>query len=158
VLSKKAVKLVIVGVGPQEGFLKALVCKLGIEEHVQFVIGKRAYSYYPLFDCFVQPSLTEGLSIALLEAMSFSLVCVVTHVGGAHPVIRHKENGILVTDLRTKSPRFALVRSLLELIGDNAGFAKNIREKAKKSVLQSFCAGSMVAQYRTTFKSFSNSK
>lgn len=47
-------------------------------------------------DLFVLPSATEGLSNALLEAMSCGLACLVTRVGGALDVIQHKQSGWLV--------------------------------------------------------------
>jgi glycosyltransferase involved in cell wall biosynthesis len=47
-------------------------------------------------DLFVLPSRTEGLSNAMLEAMSVALPVVVTRVGGAEDVIENERSGVLV--------------------------------------------------------------
>jgi len=91
------VRLLLIGMGPLEGALRDQVKKLGLDQHVVFVVGDSAYAYYPLMDCFVLPSLQEGLSIALLEAMASSRACIVTSLHEAHPVIEDQINGIVIS-------------------------------------------------------------
>lgn len=88
-------RLMLVGVGDQEQELRAYARELLIDQEVFFVVGQQAYGYYPLFDCFVQPS-QEGLSIALLEAMSFAKPVIVASRDGQHAVIQHEYNGLMV--------------------------------------------------------------
>lgn len=52
--------------------------------------------WFKAADVFVLPSATEGLSNALLEAMSSGLPAIVTSVGGAPDLINHRENGWLI--------------------------------------------------------------
>ena len=47
-------------------------------------------------DIFVLPSLHEGLSIAIIEAMAMNLPIVATNVGGIPEVIENNYNGFLV--------------------------------------------------------------
>ena len=89
-------RLVLVGSGNLEEQLRLHAHELGIKHAVIFVVGQSAYSYYPLFDCFSLSSDKEGISIALLEAMSFGLPCAITHQGTDHAVIHDGLNGLLV--------------------------------------------------------------
>jgi glycosyltransferase involved in cell wall biosynthesis len=90
-------KLLIVGGGSQTMDLQNLVYSLGLQDKVIFA-GYRSdsHSFYPLFDCFVLSSKSEGLSIALLEALAFGLPVVSTHHGKDHDVIHEGVNGLLV--------------------------------------------------------------
>ena len=80
----KNARLVLVGVGSGEAMLRQKAHTLGITHFVVFVIGQQAYGYYSLFDCFAMSSDKEGISIALLEAMAFSLPCVATNSQSIH--------------------------------------------------------------------------
>jgi len=48
------------------------------------------------FDMFVLPSLSEGLSSAILEAMAASLPIIATEVGGIPELVTSRDNGLLV--------------------------------------------------------------
>jgi glycosyltransferase involved in cell wall biosynthesis len=75
--------LVLVGDGPERPALEALACELGIADSVRFA-GARSDTcrLLRLFDVFALSSQTEGISIALLEAMAAGLPAVVTATGG----------------------------------------------------------------------------
>lgn len=80
---RKDLRLQILGGGPLESELKKLSIDLKIDSSVEFVgavhnVGK----YLSDSDVFILPSRAEGLSNALLEAMSYGLPCVSTDVGG----------------------------------------------------------------------------
>lgn len=94
---KKPVVLCIIGGGSQLEFLKRLAHELGVGKDV-FFMGQQENpcSFYPLFDCFALSSQSEGLSIALLEALSFGLPIVSTHLSKMHDVISHATHGFLV--------------------------------------------------------------
>ena len=54
------------------------------------------YSYLKMADCFVMSSISEGFSIAKLEAMMFEKPLVLTQVGGAEDVIKNNDIGYLI--------------------------------------------------------------
>ena len=87
-----AAMLLIIGAGEQWTELKAMagpgVQMMGAIDDVT--------PYLKASDIFVLPSAAEGLSVAMLEAMSAGLAPVVTDVGGASEVISHLLNGILI--------------------------------------------------------------
>ena len=55
----------------------------------------------PLFqktDIFVLPSLKEGMSNALLEAMACGIYCIATDTGGSKELIKISGHGMLIKD------------------------------------------------------------
>lgn len=90
-------RLVLVGEGPTRQALQAQAESLGVRERVVFAGARHDVAdLLPAFDVFALPSLTEGLSIALLEACASSLAIVATAVGGNPEVIQDGVTGRLV--------------------------------------------------------------
>lgn len=91
------IKLILVGGGSQEPLLKKLVQTHALEQQVLFAGPQdNAHRFYPLFDCFALSSQSEGLSIALLEALCFGLPIITTHHHTTHDVITHGKHGYLI--------------------------------------------------------------
>jgi len=89
--------LLLLGDGPERVMLEEQAKRLGIEEHVSF-LGNQAdvRTYLNAADIFVLPSKAEGISNALLEAMSAGLACVVTPVGGNFEILDSGRCGVLL--------------------------------------------------------------
>lgn len=96
-LDQNRIKLCLVGDGSQRNFLEDLVRQYGLESNVIFT-GYRldASRFYSLFDCFALSSQSEGLSIALLEAMAIGLPVISTNISCEHDAIVHEKNGYLI--------------------------------------------------------------
>lgn len=72
-----AAKLVVVGDGPLEEYIKSLVKSKNLQNNVLFLgVCKDVAELYQAFDCFVFPSLYEGLGIVAIEAQAAGLPCV----------------------------------------------------------------------------------
>jgi glycosyltransferase involved in cell wall biosynthesis len=110
-----AVRLVVVGHGPMEGALRALVARLHLEDVVVFA-GYRedAQRIAASFDVFALTSEHEGLSIALIEALALGKPAVVTNVGGLLEVVRDDVEGLIVP----VGDRHALTQTLIRLLLD----------------------------------------
>lgn len=139
-------RLLLIGHGPQAHTLREQVRMLGIDHAVRFIAGKQAYGYFPLFNCFVLPSITEGPSIALLEAMSFGVPPVVTREELDHPVIVSGKNGILVS----AGDANALYSALVELI-TNSYLRKKMGIYARQTIERDFSIDRMVDAYKKIF-------
>lgn len=75
--------LILVGEGPLGDTLRTLARERGVEDRVHLVGRHRDIGpWLAAFDLFVNTSLSEGMSQAILEAMGFGLPLVVTDVGG----------------------------------------------------------------------------
>ncbi|MEA5616554.1 glycosyltransferase family 4 protein [Cronbergia sp. UHCC 0137] len=84
-------------------------------------------------DLFILPSLVEGLSLSLLEAMSCGLACLATNVGADGEVL---ENGAGVV-IDTKTVRSQL-KTLLPLFQDHPELTTLLGQKARKRVLERY--------------------
>lgn len=92
-------KLIIVGDGKERKALENLSEQLKNHDVIEFM-GKVPHDsvsqYLHSSDIFVLPSLSEGLSNVILEAMACGLPIVATQVGGTPDIIEHGENGLLI--------------------------------------------------------------
>jgi glycosyltransferase involved in cell wall biosynthesis len=84
--------LMILGSGPEkEALIQAQTPGVHLVGELEDVVP-----YLQAADLFILPSATEGLSNAMLEAMSVGLPVLATRVGGAGDAISHQQNGWLV--------------------------------------------------------------
>jgi glycosyltransferase involved in cell wall biosynthesis len=119
--------LLLWGDGPDRSRLEAQAAELGVEARVRFVgFQTDAPSYLPLLDCFVLPSLSEGLGYAVMEAMVAGLPIVATRVGGIPELVRDGEQALLVEPANPEALAEALTRVLLDrqLAGRLSGAAR----------------------------------
>ncbi len=90
-------RLVLVGDGPERDRVESAIAALGLPGAVSRP-GHRAdlARLLPAFDVFVNSSVTEGISLTILEAMAAALPVVATRVGGTPEVVVDGETGVLV--------------------------------------------------------------
>ena len=90
-------RFVLVGDGICRRDLELQVRNRGLEDCFHFAgFQKRPAPYLTSFDFFVLPSLSEGLSSAILSALAASLPVIATNVGGIPELVQHEVNGLLV--------------------------------------------------------------
>ncbi|MFI4859072.1 MAG: glycosyltransferase [Phycisphaerales bacterium JB063] len=136
-------RLVLLGDGPLRDELEALAHELGIEEAVHFmgqVPDVRAL--LPGADVAMLSSLSEGLSVTLLEAMAAGLPIVATAVGGNPELVADEATGLLAP--RGDAERLA--SHLLALLGDATRRAA-LGKAGRSRLLQRFTAEQMHAGY-----------
>jgi glycosyltransferase involved in cell wall biosynthesis len=89
-------KLFILGEGVRESALRTLSSTLGLDRSVFFEGAQPCIEkYLTEADLFVLPSKTEGLSNALLEAMSFGIPCIATQVGGTPEIFGVEDHRVI---------------------------------------------------------------
>lgn len=86
-------------------------------------------------DIYCLPSLWEGLSIALLEAMAMRKAIIATPTDGTKEVLRHEDNGLVIPF----DDNSALADSILRLYHDSF-LMKRCRESARQFVSERFNA------------------
>lgn len=144
-------RLVIIGEGPERPALESLIALYRLQESVRLCGEQNACGYFPLFDCFVQPSAQEGLSIALLEALCFGLPVLVTGVKAQHDMIIDGKQGIVVEP----NNQIALINGMLRIAFD-ATFRVACAVECEKLVRNKGGAAQMVASYRALFDGTQN--
>ncbi|CAN7662439.1 TIGR03088 family PEP-CTERM/XrtA system glycosyltransferase [Pseudoduganella sp. LjRoot289] len=89
-----ALRLVLVGDGPKLRPLQALAQELGIAQQTWFAgASSEVPRMLAALDVFVLPSLSEGISNTILEAMASGLPVLATAVGGNVELVRAGEEG-----------------------------------------------------------------
>ena len=90
-------KAAIFGEGPLRLALQDLAKRLGMEDDVHFVgFHPNVEEYLNRSRIFLMPTESEGLSLAMLEAMACGVVPVVSRVGDLSDAVEDGANGILV--------------------------------------------------------------
>lgn len=139
--------LVLVGDGPERPALEALARELGIAGAVRFA-GARADvpRLLRLFDVFALSSQTEGISVALLEAMATGLPAVATDTGGNPEVAVEGETARLVP---VGDPE-AMGQALAGLLADPAR-RRAWGQAARRRVESQFSLDRMVKAYEQVY-------
>ncbi|MDH4099927.1 MAG: glycosyltransferase family 4 protein [Nitrospirota bacterium] len=109
--------LLMIGEGHRRASLEKMATELGIAKDVRFLgVVSPSNVYLQAADLFVLPSLAEGMSNALLEAMATGLPCVAVRNGSNEGIISDGVNGLLV------SPRneAVLAKALITIMTDSA--------------------------------------
>lgn len=149
VSADESVHLALVGDGPLRDELTALARDLGIRSQVHFLGNRRdVHKLLPLFDVFVLPSLSEGLSLSLLEAMACHRPVITTNVGGNLEIIDRPEVGILVRP----GDVAALTTEIRQMLYQPE-LAEKLGRQARRQVEARFSLEKMAENYEAIYES-----
>ncbi|BCK00823.1 glycosyltransferase family 4 protein [Anaerocolumna chitinilytica] len=109
-ISNLRVKLLICGLGELEKYYKELIEKLHLENRV-ILTGYRGdvKNLLQISDCFLFPSLQEGLPVALMEAMAVGLPVVCSSIRGNIDLI-DENGGYLIKTFDIKEYTEAIIK------------------------------------------------
>jgi len=124
------VEALIIGGGRREAEMRQLAGEMGLAGRVHF-LGQRPDipDLLSALDLSVLPSHSEGVSLALLEAMAAGLPVIATAVGGLPEVVTDGENGLLIPPKDPEALALALARLL-----DDPDLAKKLGKNAQRHV------------------------
>jgi len=141
-------RLLIVGDGPEMSTLRTLSQELNVAKKVIFAgFQSPANDYMALMQLFLLPSLSEGTSMTLLEAMSLGIPCVVSNVGGNPEVIENNKNGIVLAE----NTELHLATAIMNYLADKNGIEQASRE-AKRRFQQLFSAEKMLTEFSKIYQ------
>ncbi len=144
---KSSMRLVMVGEGPLRTQAQTILDGAGVAG-LAWLPGERhdIPDVMRGLHCFALPSLAEGISNTILEAMATALPVIATRVGGSADLVADGETGFIVP---ASDPR-ALARRLVQLATDPGG-AKLMGQAGRQRVLEHFSLQTMVATYQRVY-------
>ena len=148
----KDCQLIIAGDGPLKADLEALITKLGLSDNV-ILAGHidNIDKFMDTIDLFVLPSLSEGLPMALLEAMAYQKPVLASDVGGIPEVITNTSEGIMIVH----SNADAISSAVCRLLQDRAQL-KWLGGNSRKRVESAFSSSRMAMEYADIYAGLTN--
>jgi len=139
----RRLRLVMIGDGPLRAECKQLLDAAGIGD-LAWLPGERndIAAIMGGLDCFVLPSLAEGISNTILEAMASGLPVIATDVGGNADLVKSGINGQIVP---AGDPE-ALAHQIVKF-ANAPGQAKIMGRLGRQRVEEKFSMNAMVAAY-----------
>jgi glycosyltransferase involved in cell wall biosynthesis len=142
-----ALHLTLVGDGEERSTLEAQAARLGIAGNVTFSGAQQdVRPFLRNADIFALPSAAEGISNALLEAMSAGLACLATPVGGNAWVLDQGQCGTILPhgDIQAWS-------SALTSLGNDPAERLRLGNAARQRILTVFDFSVVGAQYEALY-------
>jgi len=141
-------RVVLAGEGPLRPSLEKLVAGLGLEQSVVFAgFREDIGNLLAACDVVVLPSLREGLSISLLEAMAAGRPIVATSIGSNRELCSAPEAALLVPP---RSPQL-LASAVRRCLTDQA-LAAELAANARRIFQQRYTEARMVETYRLLYR------
>lgn len=147
-----AVQFLHVGEGELKAQLEDRCNALGIDNNFHFLgATDNVPGFLSVLDIYVQPSRSEGMSNAILEAMAARLPVVATDVGGNPDLIEHCVTGLLTPVENCE----ALAERLIQLI-TQPQTRSELAERASQRVHDEFRMSCMIENYKRTYIELTN--
>ena len=144
---RPSLRLVMVGDGPlREGVQKVLdAAGLGT---MAWLPGERAdvADIMRGLHAFALPSLAEGISNTILEAMASGLAIVATAVGGNADLVVHEQTGYIVPPADSQAMGLRLLA-----LASNPQQARNMGQAGRQRAQANFSLGAMVSTYQRVY-------
>ncbi|PMK74230.1 hypothetical protein BCT94_10595 [Vibrio breoganii] len=123
---------ILVGDGELKTSLENQVVKAGFKDSIHFLGWRRDIpSILSALDIFVLPSLWEGMPLAIIEAQSSGLPCVVSNIQGNNHLVKESIDGLLF-DLNYPEQLAKKIEYLIEHKKERLEFANNARSNVVK--------------------------
>lgn len=144
--------LYIAGSGELDKELKDQVKNSGIEYKVTF-LGHRTdiNNLLAAADIIVLPSLWEGLSISLLEAMAAKKAIICTNIGSNMTVVKHNKEAMIVEAKDVEG-----LKSNIKLLVENQVLRETLAKQSYERFASSFSKDVMLKGYHTFYTEIAN--
>lgn len=138
----------IAGEGPKFDEVREFIERQEVGDRIQ-LLGYRddPIEILNISDIYIHPSLSEGLSISILEAMAMELPVIATPVGGTPDIVIPYKTGLLIP----VGGKDELFRAICELVNDE-DLRTSLGKRAREFVERGFTESAMVEEYIKTYE------
>lgn len=120
----KDVNLLILGSGPLENLITEAAQKSPNLKYLGYKSKEETLELMKGSDLLIQPSLVEGISSTLLEAMACNIPIIASNVSGNRELITNNENGFLIDP---NNPEL-IAKCIVELLLDKEKYSKFVEK------------------------------
>jgi sugar transferase (PEP-CTERM/EpsH1 system associated) len=140
-------RLIMVGEGPLREEARLILQAAGLD-HLAWLPGERSDIPEIMrgLDCFVLPSLGEGISNTILEAMASGLPIIATAVGGNIELVCENINGRLVPSANPVKLGEAIVD-----LAQHTNVAKDMGRQGRRLVEERYSISTMISSYQQLY-------
>ncbi len=144
---RQCLRLVMIGDGPLRAEAQAILDAAGVA-NLAWLPGERADvpDVMRALDCFVLPSLAEGISNTILEAMATDLPVLATDVGGNSELVIKGKTGDMVPAGDVEALANGLVRMAMD-----TDRAQKLGQAGRERAVAHFSLPAMVSAYQTLY-------
>jgi glycosyltransferase involved in cell wall biosynthesis len=148
VVARSGAHLILVGHGPLRDTLTERARQRGVAAHLHCAgaVANPA-EYLRAAEAFVLPSVAEGMSNSLLEAMATALPCLASAIGGNTDLIDDGQNGLLVAPNDPAAWSEAIVRVL-----HDRALAARLGQAARRRIEAEFAIPIIVDRYVALYR------
>ena len=141
-----------IGGGSKEQEYKAEVEKRDLKDVVFFKgLQSNVHSFLTESDCFLLPSLYEGMPVTLIEAMATALPVIASRVGGIPDMIEDDKSGIII------DPKLDELVEAMKRVMENSDLRERLGKAAKEKSVE-FSAENMLNGYLAIYEEQLNRK
>ena len=143
----RPVHVLVIGDGPEREALERETRDRALEHAVHF-LGHRddARAYLPGLDVYVNSSISEGISLTILEAMAAGVPVVATAVGGTPEVVTDQVGRLVPA----RDP--SALASALGTLADQPSLRATLGRAARRRVAEHFTIETMTARYLAMYR------
>ena len=126
----------IIGDGPERKKLERMIRELGLTNKVELLGAKTQSEVKQLLinaDCYIQTSVSEGIPVALMEALACELPVISTNITGIPELVIHGKTGILIPPKDV-----AAIADAIKYIFNNPDLAKKFGKAGRRRVESEF--------------------
>lgn len=127
-------RFVLIGEGSQREELEKVISQEGLSDVFHFSgFREDIDSCLRALDCYVSSSLSEGLGLSVMEALSTGVPVVTTGVGGVKDFTRNEENSLVVEPKNSEH-----LAKAIERIYNDPNLVRTLKKQAREDITSSF--------------------